>query len=158
MDRISTLVNELLEFARPSDPKVEAENINSILDSILLLMGQGTKKKHIHMVKHFSPNLPPIPIDREQIKQVFLNLLINAIEATEENGQITSKQGPTSNQTATLTSRSSLPIRDVGFQQSILRVSFILSSPQSTQEVGWGYPFPIRSSRNIKDILTWKAN
>ena len=94
VDRISTLVNELLEFARPSDPKVEAENINSILDSILLLISTGTKKKHIHMVKHFSENLPPILIDREQIKQVFLNLLVNAIEATDENGLITVKTRP----------------------------------------------------------------
>jgi signal transduction histidine kinase len=88
VDRISTLINELLEFARPSDPKVEAEDINTILDSILLLVSSGTKKKHIHIIKDFSPDLPPVPIDREQIKQVFLNILINAIEATEENGDI----------------------------------------------------------------------
>ena len=94
VDRISTLVNELLEFARPSDPKVETEDINSILDSILLLIGTGTKKKHIHMVKHFSENLPPVLVDREQIKQVFLNLLVNAIEATDENGQITVQTRP----------------------------------------------------------------
>ncbi len=84
VDRISTLINELLEFARPSDPKVAAENINVILDSILFLVSTGTKKKHIEIIKNFSPNLPPVPIDREQIKQVFLNILINAIEATEE--------------------------------------------------------------------------
>jgi signal transduction histidine kinase len=94
VDRISTLVNELLEFARPSDPKVETEDINSILDSILLLIGTGTKKKHIHMVKHLSENLPPVLVDREQIKQVFLNLLVNAIEATDENGQITVQTRP----------------------------------------------------------------
>ena len=94
VDRISTLINELLEFARPSDPKVEAENINTILDSILLLLSSGTKKKHIHIIKNFSPDLPPVPIDREQIKQVFLNILINAIEATEEEGYIHVKTRP----------------------------------------------------------------
>jgi signal transduction histidine kinase len=89
VDRISTLVSELLEFARPSDPKVEAEDINSILDSIILLVSTGSKKKHIDIVRDFSGNLPPVFIDREQIKQVFLNLFINAIEATDENGKIT---------------------------------------------------------------------
>ena len=89
VDRISTLVSELLEFARPSDPRVEAEDINSILDSIILLVSTGSKKKHIDIVRDFSANLPPVFIDREQIKQVFLNLLINAIEATDENGKIT---------------------------------------------------------------------
>jgi signal transduction histidine kinase len=94
VDRISTLINELLEFARPSDPKVKAEDINTILDSILLLVSSGTKKKHIHIIKNFSPDLPSVPIDREQIKQVFLNILINAIEATEENGDIHVKTRP----------------------------------------------------------------
>lgn len=88
VDRISTLINELLEFARPSDPKVEAENVNTILDSILFLVSTGTKKKHMEIIKDFAPNLPSVPIDREQIKQVFLNILINAIEATEDGGRI----------------------------------------------------------------------
>ena len=94
VDRISTLINELLEFARPSNPKVETEDINTILDSIILLVSSGTKKKYIHIIRNFSPNLPPILIDREQIKQVVLNLLINAIEATEENGKIFVKTRP----------------------------------------------------------------
>ena len=88
VDRISTLINELLEFARPSDPKVEAENVNAILESILFLVSTGTKKKQMEIIKDFSPNLPSVPIDREQIKQVFLNILINAIEATEDGGKI----------------------------------------------------------------------
>jgi signal transduction histidine kinase len=94
VDRISTLINELLEFARPSDPKVEAENINTILDSIILLVSSGTKKKQIHINKDFPPNLPSVPIDREQMKQVFLNILINAIEATSESGKIYVKTRP----------------------------------------------------------------
>ena len=94
VDRISTLINELLEFARPSDPKVEAEDIHTILDSIILLVSSGTKKKQIHINKDFPPNLPPVPIDREQMKQVFLNILINAIEATAESGKICVKTRP----------------------------------------------------------------
>jgi signal transduction histidine kinase len=94
VDRISSLINELLEFARPSDPKVEAEDVHPILDSIILLVSTGTKKKQIHISKAFSANLPRIPIDREQIKQVFLNILINAIDATPENGEIVVKTRP----------------------------------------------------------------
>ena len=88
VDRISILINELLEFARPSGPKVEQENINAILDSTLFLVSSGTKKKHIQILRDFSSSLPSVPIDREQIKQVLLNILINAVEATEENGKI----------------------------------------------------------------------
>jgi signal transduction histidine kinase len=91
VDRISSLVNELLDFARPSDPKLELEDIDTILDGMILLVSTETKKKQINIIKDYTPNLPPIQIDREQIKQVFLNILLNAIEATTENGKITVK-------------------------------------------------------------------
>jgi signal transduction histidine kinase len=88
VDRISSLVNELLEFARPSDPRLEFEDINGILDGMILLVSTESKKKHVEVSKNFTPDLPPVKIDREQIKQVFLNILLNAIEATPEDGQI----------------------------------------------------------------------
>jgi signal transduction histidine kinase len=91
VDRISSLVNELLEFARPSDPKLELEDIDTILDGMILLVSTEMKKKQINIIKDYAPNLPPLHIDREQIKQVFLNILLNAIEATTENGKITVK-------------------------------------------------------------------
>ena len=89
VDRISSLVNELLDFARPSDPKWELEDINSILDGMILLVSTETKKKLISIIKNYASNLPPAQIDREQIKQVILNILLNAIDATSENGKIT---------------------------------------------------------------------
>jgi signal transduction histidine kinase len=89
VDRISSLVNELLDFARPSDPKWEMEDINTILDGMILLVSTETKKKLINIIKDYDADLPPVQIDREQMKQVFLNILLNAIDATPENGRIT---------------------------------------------------------------------
>jgi signal transduction histidine kinase len=88
VDRISSLVTELLDFARPSDPKLELEDINTILDGMILLGSTETKKKQINIIKNYTSDLPPVQIDREQIKQVFLNILLNGIEATSENGKI----------------------------------------------------------------------
>ena len=88
VDRISLLINELLDFARPSDPKLELEDINNILDGMILLISTEAKKKHIHIIKNYAADLPPVNIDREQIKQVFLNILLNAVDATPENGEI----------------------------------------------------------------------
>jgi two-component system nitrogen regulation sensor histidine kinase GlnL len=88
VDRISALVTELLEFARPSEPKFEVEDINSILDGMILLVFTEMKSKHIDIVKDYASDLSPITIDREQMKQVFLNMLLNAIEATPEKGKI----------------------------------------------------------------------
>jgi signal transduction histidine kinase len=91
VDRIASLVTELLDFARPSDPKLESEDINTILDGMILLVSTETKKKQIKVIKNYASDLPPVQIDREQIKQVFLNVLLNAIEATSEKGRITVK-------------------------------------------------------------------
>jgi signal transduction histidine kinase len=91
VDRISLLVTELLDFARPSDPKLEMENINIILDGMILLVTTETNKKKIGMIKGYDTHLPLVRVDREQIKQVFLNILLNAIDATPEKGKITVK-------------------------------------------------------------------
>jgi len=91
VDRISSLVTELLDFARPSDPKLEMEDINSVLEGMILLISTETKKKQINVIKNYASDLPYVQIDREQIKQVFLNILLNGIEATPENGKITVK-------------------------------------------------------------------
>jgi signal transduction histidine kinase len=88
VDRIAALVTELLEFARPSEPKFELEDINGVLDGMILLVSTETKSKHINIIKDYASDLLPITIDREQMKQVFLNMLLNAIEATPENGKI----------------------------------------------------------------------
>jgi signal transduction histidine kinase len=88
VDRISALVTELLEFARPSEPKFDLEDINSILDGMILLISTETKSKRIDILKDYASDLSPITVDREQMKQVFLNMLLNAIEATPEKGKI----------------------------------------------------------------------
>ncbi len=94
VDRISSLVNELLDFARPSDPKLEFEDINAILDGMILLVSTETKKKQINVLKNYASDLPLVQIDREQMKQVFLNVLLNAIQATSDNGRISVKTRP----------------------------------------------------------------
>ena len=88
VDRISSLVNELLEFARPSEPHLQHENIREIMDGMILLVSTEFKKRNIAIITRYDDNLPPVSVDREQIKQVFLNLLLNAIEATDEEGQV----------------------------------------------------------------------
>jgi len=66
VDRISSLVNELLEFARPSEPKLEMEDINAILEGMLLLISTETKKKFVQVVKEHTPDLPLVRVDRNR--------------------------------------------------------------------------------------------
>ena len=101
VDRISSLVNELLEFARPTEPHLQPENIREIMEGMILLISTEMKKKNVDIRTRYEGDLPLVNADREQIKQVFLNILLNAIEATDEGGQVSvvirtfhKKQGP----------------------------------------------------------------
>jgi len=88
VERISSLITELLDFSRPSEPQLREENINEILEKMITLITTETKKKNLKITKQLAENLPFIQVDKDQIKQVFLNILLNAVQATPENGEI----------------------------------------------------------------------
>jgi two-component system, NtrC family, sensor kinase len=88
IDRISTLVTELLEFSRPSGPFFQQENLNDVLDKMITLIKTEAKQKEVTIETALADDLPTITIDKEQIKQVIINILLNAIQATPEKGSI----------------------------------------------------------------------
>jgi len=89
VDRICGLINDLLSFARPSKPNVAPENINDVVDNIVRILEAQAKEKGIVVVRDFANDLPKAWIDREQMKQVFMNLVLNAIQAMKGEGSIT---------------------------------------------------------------------
>lgn len=88
VDRICGLINDLLSFARPSRPNVAEENINDVVDGIARILETEAKEKGVEITRDFGANLPRVWIDREQMKQVFMNLILNAIQAMKEGGSI----------------------------------------------------------------------
>jgi two-component system NtrC family sensor kinase len=88
IDRLTTLINELLGFARPSEPNLRGEDVNTLIDKIEFLIATEARKKSITISKNRTPNLPLVMVDAEQIKQVLLNLLLNAIQAIPREGEI----------------------------------------------------------------------
>ncbi|HEU4343056.1 MAG TPA: ATP-binding protein [Candidatus Binatia bacterium] len=88
VDRICGLINDLLSFARPSRPNVAHENMNDIVEGITRILETEAKEKGVEIVRNFGANLPKVWIDREQMKQVFMNLILNAIQAMKEGGSI----------------------------------------------------------------------
>ena len=89
VDRICGLINDLLSFARPSKPNVAPENVADVVDNIARILETQAKEKGIAIVRNFGDNLPKVWIDREQMKQVFMNLILNAIQAMKGAGTIT---------------------------------------------------------------------
>jgi signal transduction histidine kinase len=88
VDRICGLINDLLSFARPSRPNVAEENMNDVVDGIARILETEAKEKGVEIIRNFAQNLPKVWIDREQLKQVFMNLILNAIQAMREGGSI----------------------------------------------------------------------
>ena len=94
VDRISSLVTELLDFARPSQPKLNKEDLNQVVEKMLMLVDTESHKKNVQVLKDYYEFLPPVVFDREQIKQVLLNVLLNAVDATPEDGTISVSTKP----------------------------------------------------------------
>ncbi len=80
-ERISGIVKDLLEFSKPSEPNKQSCGLNQILSDVTDLLGGGIFKKGIELQMSFVSNLPRVYVDPSQAKQVFLNILMNAMDA-----------------------------------------------------------------------------
>jgi signal transduction histidine kinase len=88
VDRICGLINDLLSFARPSRPNIAEENLNEVVDGVARILESQAKDREVTISREFSPDLPRAWFDREQLKQVFMNLILNAIQAMREGGSL----------------------------------------------------------------------
>jgi signal transduction histidine kinase len=85
--RINEIVDQFLRFARPASPLFEKTNLAPIFEEILQLLRPQIERGKIAVKKEFAP-LPLITVDKEQIKQVILNLLMNAVQAMPGGGEL----------------------------------------------------------------------
>jgi len=88
VDRICGLVNDLLSFARPSTPNVAAEDINEIVEGIARILETEAKERGVQIYRRLAPDLPKVFVDKEQIKQVSMNVILNAIQSIEGEGVV----------------------------------------------------------------------
>ncbi len=88
VDRICGLVNDLLSFARPSTPKVSPEDANELVEGIVRILETQAKDNDVTLHLRLAPGLPKIFIDKEQIKQVAMNVILNAIQSIEGAGEV----------------------------------------------------------------------
>jgi two-component system nitrogen regulation sensor histidine kinase GlnL len=88
VDRICGLVNDLLSFARPSTPNMSAQDVSEIVGNIARILQSQAKEKDVKIGLHMAARLPKIFIDKEQIKQVCMNLILNAIQSIEGGGSV----------------------------------------------------------------------
>lgn len=84
INEVSHFLDEFLEFAKPTEPDFNFADITSIMEETLSLTDHYTHEHKTKVVKNFDSNLPQIMADSGQLKQVFMNLILNSVQAGKD--------------------------------------------------------------------------
>ncbi len=90
VERIQHSIQELLVFAKPVPPKLQAVDTAELLKETTELLSRDCIDRHVEVIQDLQPGIE-VMADPRQIKQVFLNLLLNALHAMEQGGQLVLK-------------------------------------------------------------------
>ena len=89
MDHLNRIVEQILDFARSTEPKLTPVNVNALLDDLSLLTRHKLKQQSVELVRRLAADLPEIMADAMQLEQAFLNLILNAVQAMPQGGKLT---------------------------------------------------------------------
>jgi PAS domain S-box-containing protein len=89
VERMGQLVANLLQFSRRGQPQITVLDVREEIENTLALIHYHLRNHRITVVRQFAPAVPPLHADRQQLQQVFLNLLTNASDAMPQGGTLT---------------------------------------------------------------------
>jgi len=158
--RLDRTVQDLLAFARPGKPDIELCDIHQILDRVLILLAENPEAKQVRVVRNYQPGIPRVNVDGKQLRQVFLNLILNAVQAMPAGGQITLQTAVHENaRSSGQTASAPGPVLEVavsdsgpGIPPSILKDIF--TPFVTTKRRGTGLGLPV-SRRIVEDHGGW---
>jgi signal transduction histidine kinase len=88
IDRIRTLVQSMLDFARPAPPRLQRGSLAALLRETGALMDAQLRKNRVAITLDLPADLPEVVFDAHQVQQVFVNLVLNAMQAMPGGGRI----------------------------------------------------------------------
>ncbi len=91
VDRTNALVTRFLDFARPLALRLEETEIAEVIDEAVAEVEKHTPPLGVSIYKNYSPDIPPLLLDRQLIERVLYNLLLNAAQASPAEGSVTVK-------------------------------------------------------------------
>ncbi|MCP3952346.1 MAG: HAMP domain-containing protein [Desulfobacterales bacterium] len=144
IDRLSQFVTEFLYFARQSMPKLVLTDINGLVGSIKHLFEERARENGIRFHNQLATGLPPVAIDPHQFEQVIVNIVINAMDALPEGGDITfSSRMIKTGEAPDAARRFRLVVQDNGVGMSAHHVKTMFDPFFSTKEDGTGLGLPL---------------
>jgi signal transduction histidine kinase/CheY-like chemotaxis protein len=88
VERLIVTMRQMLDFSRPSAGDRVSTEVNALIETVLLLIEKQLQKQNIQIKKRLAPNISNIVVARNQIQQVFLNIVLNAMEVMPDGGKI----------------------------------------------------------------------
>jgi two-component system, NtrC family, sensor histidine kinase HydH len=151
--RLTGLVTQFLDFARPRTPQYQTTDFHVVIDSVMELAAHAVGKSQVELRQEISPNLALVECDPELLKQVLLNLIINAIQATTGGGEVLVSAGLRKN-------RLLIEVRDEGCGISGADRDRIFDPFFTTKENGTGLGLSVTHQivEQHGGILTAEAN
>ena len=89
--RCREIVRGLLDFSRQSEPHKRLSDLNDVLREALALTQNQARIRHVRIVEELYPDLPHLVIDTNQVQQVAVNMIVNAIDAMPDGGDLTAR-------------------------------------------------------------------
>jgi len=89
IEHLNKIVEQILDFARTTEPKLAPVNLNELMDELGLLVRHKLANQNVRLVRDLQADLPAILGDAPQLEQAFLNLILNAAEAMPKGGTLT---------------------------------------------------------------------
>lgn len=86
LERIQSIFRQMLDFYRPTQIERVALDVNAICQDIAILMRKQLQNANVKLILQLTDDLPPVQGDRNQIKQILINLILNATDAMDGNG------------------------------------------------------------------------
>ncbi len=86
--RLNGMLTNFLEFAKPKPPQPKETDIATVLDRVISLASHAPRRWNILIRKHLAAGVPPVVVDPEQLQQVLLNMVMNAVQASSDGDEV----------------------------------------------------------------------
>jgi len=137
INRLEIVISGLLDFTRPMEMTLKLGNVADVVNDVLKIMEADLRHRKIQLTKRMDETLPEVMLDADRMKQVFMNVILNAMQAMPEGGKLTAEvtsQQSTVNSQQPIVNRG-LETSDYGLETNGVQVEISDTGIGMSQEV-----------------------